>query len=229
MIDKRILQGNGILTIFLSIILYLPLFAQEKDAGLWMSIDVEKKLTPALSACFTEEVRMYENITEVGGILTDFGVKYRFNNRLKAGVTYRFSKKKLVDDTYRNFNSWYAEVFYNEKLKPVQLTLRLRYQSRYTEPNTSDNTRVNQDHTRIKLNVKYDLDRKYSPYIYVESFFNFANPVYYPLDQMRYCTGVEYTFNRMHAVDLHYMIAKEYNVRHPQTDFIIGIGYSLTF
>jgi hypothetical protein len=30
-------------------------------------------------------------------------------------------------------------------------------------------------------------------------------------------------------IDLHYLICKEYNVKHPETDYVIGLGYYFTF
>jgi hypothetical protein len=215
--------------LFLWVTAWQPVVAQVKDAGLWLSVDVEKKITPAFSASLTEEVRMNENVTEVGSLLTDLGLKYRFGERFKAGVSYRFTKKRLLDDSYSTFHSWYVDFTYREKLKPIQLLVRVRYQSKYTEPQTSDDASIPTDRTRLKLTLKYDLNSDFEPYFYAESFFNFTTPVYSPFNEMRWCAGVEYHFNRMHGVDLHYMISKEYNVRRPETNFVIGIGYSLTF
>lgn len=203
--------------------------AQEKDAGLWISLDLEKKISPAFSVLFTEEIRLNDNITEVGSILTDLGVKYRFSKRFKVGATYRFAKKRLLDNTYQNGHGFYIDLYYTEKLKPIQVTARLRYQSKYTESDFYEGISVGSDHTRMKLEGMYDLPGSFKPYLSIEAFFNFTHPVYFPLDEMRYCAGVEYKINRMHSIDLHYMIARECNVKHPETDFVIGVGYRVRF
>ena len=73
-------------------------FAQVQDAGLWMSVNIEKKITPALSACFTEEMRMNENITEVGAVLSEIGMMMKFGKHFRAGVSYRYTRQRRVDD-----------------------------------------------------------------------------------------------------------------------------------
>jgi hypothetical protein len=207
----------------------LLVFGQVQDAGLWLSANVEEKITPAFSACFTEEVRMNENITEVGTLYSDIGLKYSFGARFKVGGSYRFSKKRLLDDTYENLSSWYMDFYYKEKIKPISLGVRLRYQSRYNEAFSTEYGVIGKSHMRLKMTLKYDLDKRFEPYIYAEPFFTLNNTVYSPFDQLRVCAGIEYTFNRMHMIDLHYLICKEYNVKHPQTDYVIGLSYYLTF
>jgi len=199
------------------------------DAQLWFSAGVEKRLTPALSIEVTEELRLNENITEAGTLYTDLGISYRFLKHFKVGGAYRFSLKRRLDDTYARFNSWYAQAFYREKLGPVSLALRLRYQSKYAETYTSERASVPRNHVRTKLTVKYDLNRKFEPYCYAETYFRCGVQAYESFDQLRLCAGIEYTFNRMHMIDLHYMFSREYNVSSPETEYVIGIEYYFTF
>jgi len=205
------------------------LCAQVNDAQLWFSAGVEKKLTPALSIEVIEELRLNENITEAGTWYTDLGMSYRFLNRFKVGGAYRFSLKRRLDDTYQRYNSWYAEAVCREKFKPMGLALRVRYQSRYAESFTSEKAAVPRNHMRTKLTVKYDLDRKFEPYCYAETYFRCGVSAYGSFDQLRLCAGIEYTFNRMHMIDLHYLFSREYNVANPETEYVIGIEYYFTF
>ena len=225
-------MGKSILlvTVFLAAISPVKgIFAQVKDAGLWLSLNVEKKITPVLSACFTEEVRMNENITEVGTIFSDIGLFYHVGKRLKAGGGYRFSNKRNIDDSYDNRHRYYFDLGYREKLKPVTILLRTRYQSEYNNIYSSEKGSVPTNHARVKLTLKYDLPKKFEPYLYAESFFWLNNPLYGPFDQIRVCGGVEYTFNRMHMIDVFYLFQKEYNVIHPETDYVTGVSYYFTF
>lgn len=203
--------------------------AQVNDAQMWLSVNLEKKLTPALSIGFTQELRLNENITEAGTIFSDLGVSYKFGKRVKAGASYRFTLKRRLDDTYERKNSWYVEGSYREKLKPVVLILRLRYQSRYDEAFTSETAGIPENHLRAKLTVKYDLQKKFEPYVYGEVFFRTCTSPYQSFDQLRLCAGIEYSFNRMHTIDLHYLFCREYGVNHPETDFVAGVSYYLSF
>jgi predicted porin len=223
---------NRRLQFFFAVLFLLPcggLRAQYRDAGLWLSANVRKMITRGLSVDLTGELRMNENMTEAGTLMTDIGLQYRFSKRFRAAISYRFTLKRRLDDTYSHWNSWYLDGYYREKINPVTLALRLRVQSKYAELNSSDKATVTNSHIRTKLTLKYDLKMKFEPYVYAETFFRFDVPASRSLDQMRFCAGIEYAFNRKHLVDLHYLICKEVNVSNPETDFVIGLDYCFTF
>ena len=77
--------------------------------------------------------------------------------------------------------------------------------------------------------MKFDTDSKFEPYVYTETFFRLSVPAAESLDLVRWCAGVEYAFNRMHMIDLHYLIQKEMNVKNPVTDYVIGLSYQFSF
>jgi hypothetical protein len=222
-------RGPGYLLLFFLVMTGNRMIAQVNDAQMWLSANVEKKLTPALSLEFTGEMRMNENITEVGTLFSDLGFSYRFPKRFRLGASYRFMLKRRPDDTYERLNSWYAEGSYREKFKPIGLALRLRYQSRYTEAFTAEKSGIPKNHIRTKLTVKYDLQKKFEPYLYAETFFRNGVPASMSFDQLRLCAGIGYTFNRMHMIDLHYLICREYHAVNPETNYVIGIEYYFTF
>jgi Protein of unknown function (DUF2490) len=219
----------GVLLLFLLVLAGNSVSAQVNDAQLWLSVNLEKKVTTALSVDFTEEVRMDENMTEAGTIYSNFGVSYRFWKRFKVEACYRFTLKRRLDDTYEQLNGWYVEGSYREKIKPIALSLRLRYQSRYAESFTSEKAGIPKNHLRTKLTVKYDLQKKFEPYVYAETFFRTGVPASVSFDQLRLCAGIEYSFSRMHMIDLHYLFCREYNAANPETDYVIGVGYYFTF
>ena len=225
MINKR----PGLLLLFILMLVGNGLRSQVNDAQLWLSINLEKKVTPALSVVFTEEIRMDENITEVGTLYSEIGISYRFWKKFKVGASYRFISKRRLDDTYENFHSWYAEAFYKEKFKPVGLTLRVRYQSRYAEAFSSEKAAIPKNHIRTKLTVKYDLQQKFEPYVYAETYFRLGETTVQSFDQLRLCAGIEYTFNRMHMIDLRYLFCREYNTVNPEMKYVIVLNYYLTF
>lgn len=203
--------------------------AQVNDAQAWLNLNVEKKITPRFSATVTGEVRLDENYSEVGTILCDLGLSYRFNDRLKAAISYRYSLKRRLDDTYEPRHSWYADGYYRERFKPVELVFRLRYQARYDEAYTSAESTTPTNHLRTKLTAKLDLNRKYLPYLFGELFFRTSPSKYQPMDQFRAGAGVEYSFNRRNKIDLNYFISRETGVNNPETDFVIGFGYFYLF
>ena len=217
------------LLVLILVISGFHLRAQMNDAQLWLSANVEKKVTSRFSALFTEELRLNENMTEAGTTYSDLGVSYRFVKQFKAAAFYRFTMKRRVDDTYQRENSWYVEGSYREKFKPVGLSLRLRYQSKYAEAGTAEKAEIPTSHIRAKVTVKYDLKKKIEPYLYAEAFFRTGVETSKSFDQLRLCGGIEYTFNRMHMIDVHYLFSREYHVKHPETNYVIGLAYYFTF
>lgn len=205
------------------------LHAQVNDAGLWMNAEVEKIITPALSASVTGEVRMNENITEVGTVLTDVGLSYRPWKRFDVGLTYRYSGKRRLDDSYDQRHGWFADATYRVKVKPAVIDLRLRFQSRYTDILTSDDGNIPRNHLRGRVKLKLDLDRRYEPYVSGEAFYRVGGADGMLFDELRCMAGVEVEFNQAHAIDLHYMVTREYQVNNPRTDYVVGIGYHFIF
>jgi hypothetical protein len=203
--------------------------AQVQDAGLWMEVNIEKKITPSLSASFTEEVRLYENITEVGQFFSDLGLSYRIWKNLRIGANYRYIREKRLDDTYGTMHRWYAEASYRQKMKPLTFILRLRYFAQYKDSHVSETDEIPRDHVAAKLTIRYNAKYHLEPFVSAEAFFRVNHLVYGPFDQLRVRAGIGYAFNRMHSVDLYYGITKEYNVKHPETDYVIGLGYNLVF
>lgn len=203
-------------------------YSQENDAGLWLSVKLEKKITSALFVEFSEELRMNENITEAGTIFSDLGLGYKFWKRFRVSANFRFINKRRLDDSYDKRIRYYFEFTYREKVNPLIFQLRLRFQSQYTEIFTSPEGKVPDNAARARLKIKLDLNKKIEPYIYSESFFRLNSPDGILFINARYCAGIEYSFNRYHMIDFFYMVQKEYNVKNPGTDFIIGAGYNFT-
>jgi long-subunit fatty acid transport protein len=220
--------------IFISLLFLLFLInarisnAQTNDAGLWLSINAEKKITPALSFNISEECRFNENISELGTFFTDAGFAYKINKMFRVSANYRFNNKRNLDDSYTTRHRFYVDFAAKKKLKPITISLRSRLQS-YAESYATSDKGSAEYYLREKFSIKFDLDKKYAPYIYSEFYYSLNNPKGNYIDKMRYAAGFEYTLNRTHSFDLFYMIQKEQNVKNPETDFVIGLGYNITF
>jgi hypothetical protein len=204
-------------------------YAQVNDAGFWMSVNIEKKITPVLSAAFTQELRMNENITEAGTIFSDLGLQYKAGKHLKFAAMYRYSKKRRLDDSYDTRSSQYVDFAYKQDIKPLILNLRMRYQLKNAELFSQDEEVSSANLLIPKLTIKYDLGLRYEPYVFAEPYYEMSATSDKMLGQLRLCGGVEYTFNRMHSLDLHYFYQKEYTSHQPFTDYVIGLDYSFTF
>lgn len=205
------------------------LSAQVKDAGLWISLNAEKKITSKLSATLSQEFRMNENISELGTVFTEAGVAYKLFKKGFAGLSYRFIQKRKVDDFYSLRHRLNVDAGYRFKVKKISLTVRERLQTQYTDVNTSPEGHIPEYYLRSKFTFKYNLEKKYTPFIAAEVFYQLNNAEGNEIDNIRYSAGFDYEINKLHSVDLFYLINKEVNVNAPWTEFIVGIGYKYTF
>ncbi len=206
------------------------LMAQTNDAQLWMSAEFEKKLTPKLSLHFSEELRMNENMTEAGTIFSDLGASYDLVKGLSLSANYRFTDKRRLDDTYSNRHRYYFDLTYRYAPKPVIISLRARYQSQYTDVLSSENGEVPENYERTRLKIAFDIGKPYRPYLATEMYVPLkGNISSLMIDCMRYQAGVDYKFNQRHSLTAFYMIQKEINVTDPESDYVIGLGYSFVF
>lgn len=203
--------------------------AQYNDAGLWTSINLEKKLNKQFSVSVSEEIRMNENVTEIGTFFTDLGVNYKINKIFKIGGYYRFINKRNLDDSYNKRNRFYFDLSCKTKMYLFSLTFRTRFQSQFKETNKSADAGIAENYWRNKLSLKYDLNKKIG---FIGSYEIFTPLRSYDKvfkDNQRFNLGLEYTFNKMHSFNLSYMIQNESNVNNPESDYITCIGYNFSF
>jgi outer membrane protein assembly factor BamA len=200
-------------------------FAQTKDAMLWLNVTLEKKITKDFSLSVAEELRFSDNITELGAYFTDLGLNYKFDKHWRMSANYRFTNRQRLDDSYSKRHRYYFDLSYRNKFKPFSLIFRTRFQSQYTDVNSSATGHVPEYYWRNKLSLKYELEKKYTPYISLEMFLPVLTPQLSQPDGMRYTAGMEYAINKHATLDLYYMIQRAYNVNNPETDFVIGVGF----
>ena len=181
-------------------------FAQMDDAGLWASVTVKKKITKKFTLSLSEECRFNENVSELGTAFTEAGVEYKLIKNLTGGIAYRFMQKKQVDDFYSLRHRGLVSLTYKLKVKKFELNLKERYQIQYADVNTSEDGKIPSEYLRNKLTIKYNTSKKYTPFIAAELFYQLNNPEGNECDDIRYSGGIEYNFNKLHEVDLFYLI-----------------------
>lgn len=203
--------------------------AQVKDAGLWLSLNAEKKITSKLSATLSQEFRMNENITELGTAFTEAGIEYKIFKKGFVGLSYRFIQKRKVDDFYSLRHRINVDAGYRFKVTRMSLTVRERFQTQYSDVNTSPEGHIPEYYLRSKLTFKYNLEKKYTPFMAAELFYQLNNAKGNEIDNIRYSAGFDYEINKLHSLEVFYLINKEVNVNDPWTEYIIGIGYKYAF
>lgn len=203
--------------------------SQVKDAGLWLSIAAEKKLTNKITIDLSHEFRFNENISELGSSFTEAGAEYKFTKKFSAGIYYRLIKRRQLNDYYLTRHRSFIDLTYRKKVKKVAFTLRQRVQGQMDAIKTEDDGSYPEYNMRTKLTVKLDLEKKYTPFVAAEIFYPVFTGIKSKVDNYRLAAGVEYELNKRHSFTLSYIINKEVNVNDPWTEYISGIAYKFSF
>lgn len=225
---RRKLSTAGFLIFVLSNI--SSAYAQQNDFGVWGSIAVTHKFSRRLSASVEEQFRFNQNASNLVQYFSDAGLEYSISKKFKVAICYRFINSYQYT-YYSKRHRLYADLSYKTKISLLQLLLRTRLQEQQQDIFSSEHGRIPAWYSRNKITAKIDLNKKYAPYLSAELFYMLSAPNEDGglIDKMRYAAGVQYEFNRVHAVDFYYMIQQDKNVNDPVTDFVVGLGYVFSF
>lgn len=220
-----------IISVVAMLVTALPsLRAQEQDFGWWYSASVQHRLTGKWEISLAEQVRTNRNLETVDLCFTQLGVQYSLRKNLRAAFSYRFIQRNELEFwSYRH--GIYADLAWRKKMKPFTLSVRGRLQGRAEDLQLSSESMGPDWFFRTKAGVQYNTGRRWTPHVSCESFL-LLRSLDTPgrngdITRFRYEAGIEYEFNRRHAVDVSYML--QHN-RSPWLDeYIISTGYAFSF
>ena len=201
------------------------------DAGSWNTFNVDYKLNKKLSAVFTEELRFKENFTRLNLFYTNLGLEYKLSNMLKVAIIYRFVEKYQDDNSFSFRHRIMFDLTLKKKFDKIGFSYRQRVQAEKRDIYSSDIGYLPEWYSRNKFTLKYDTDKRYTPYAAVELQYQFRNPRECESDntlhRSRYSIGVDYKINKKSTFGLYYLIQREFNVVNPQYLYIVGMEYSI--
>jgi hypothetical protein len=212
------------------ILLFFPLvsLAQVNDAGLWINIGIEKKITQAWALEYEHCTRFNENVSEAGSIINEVGVNYKFDKKSQISLFYRLNLQRQLNNMYIPVSRFYLD--FSHRLKPGTLVIvgRLRFQHQQKNSLFYDFDGSTANTIRPKITLKYPVE-KFTPYISGEVYVPVFYYEYKPIDKIRIEAGLEYEISNQQSVDLGYLIQREFFENNPKTDFVIQLGYSFSF
>ncbi|MBL0342141.1 MAG: DUF2490 domain-containing protein [Bacteroidetes bacterium] len=201
-------------------------FLPSNDAGIWVGVNLEKKISKQLSAHVTQEFRFNENWSELGAFFTELSGEYRLSKAFSIAAGYRFINKRNLDDSYSKRHRFIAEANARKKFGNVNAALWVSYQSQYKDYTSSAEGQVPDNYLRTRLKLKYDLNKKYAPFISGESFFYMNRPDGILFNNYRLVCGAEYEFSKKSSVEAAFIFNREVNISDPWTSYILGVGWN---
>lgn len=225
--------------IYITITLFITLFnnklfaqAVYPDAGSWNTFNVDYKLNKKLSGVFTEELRFKENFSRLNLFYTNLGLEYKFSDFFKAALVYRFIEKFQDDNSFSFRHRLMLDLTIKKKFGKIGFSYRQRIQAEKRDIYSSDIGYLPEWYSRNKFTLKYDTDKRYTPYVAVELRYQFRNPREWQSDKTwhrsRYSIGIDYKINKKSTFGLYYLIQREFNVVLPQNLYIVGLEYSIS-
>lgn len=213
------------------IFLFAPFagMAQVNDAGLWASVNVEKKFTNKISMHINLESRLNENFSELGTFYTELIGEYKYNKIFSVSGGYRFIQKRQVNDSYSTRHRYLVNLNIRHKLANFAANARIRFQSQYADINSSEDGQTPSNYLRPKLALKYDLQKKYTPFVSGELFFHLNSEEGFLFDNYRLSAGLEYEFSKKSTIEVGYLIDREIQIKNPLTSYVIVIGWNYVF
>ena len=203
--------------------------AQVNDAGLWVHVAIEKKISSYLDLQVSQEFRFYENFSELGTAFTEAQIQYKIFRSLDVAAEYRFIQSKRLNDSYIFQHRLAFSITYEYDISRLSISLRGKYQTRYSQVNSSENGFLPNNTFRTRLQFTYDVLKKYSPFASGEIYYSTNNPEGNEIRKVRYNAGLNYEINKHHSFSISYLIDKEVNQNNPWTDYVIDTGYKFTF
>lgn len=202
--------------------------AQKKDFGMWYSITAEKEILKDLDLEVDVNLRTYHDVKEIEEGFADFGLGYKFNKHLSAGISYRYTQTREDDELYHPRHKWLADFRAKTALGDFDVSGRLRFQQRYKTYFEDENDKESKEHLRFRIKTAYDIPKfPLNPFVTAELFLPvFDDNVNRTVDKQRFTGGFKYNISKKHSVELEYMFQRDF---FPDwTDMnIISVNYSI--
>jgi hypothetical protein len=221
-----------------------------RDFETWSSFSIRSEfLEDKLELKVSQDLRLNENSTAMGLLLTEVGASYEVIKNLKLGGAYRYIYEK---DEKTGANQWraQADIGYSNKLNRFNLSYRLRYQYRNYFKNSAGEGDYATSKLRLACKVDYNIKNwKLDPYFKAEVFHASTTEdavQYLPevetgtvelsgLEKVRMTFGTSFKPFKKAKIGLYYRIERGFNTFptylgtstfNPETIYILGVNFS---
>jgi len=208
----------------------LPVLPQEvqviRDCGLWGGITVEKKISKNFELNLEQQLRSYNNSTQLDDYILDLGGKYKLNKTIRLGLnlryTYDASRWDEADNEFRYNLDFLVKYNITDFL---QFNYRLRYQQCFTELFASEGLYENQfSAVRNRVKLDFELSRIQTFYGSAE-LFRMMEPFHTPcFNKLRFFLGDEIDLKK-NSLDIALGMEKDLQSTYQYTFFFISTFY----
>ncbi|MFW5821042.1 MAG: DUF2490 domain-containing protein [Bacteroidota bacterium] len=218
---------KGLIYIFTLIfcVIFLPVHSQDKDFGLWTSVELEKDLSKNLELEIGIENRLEDNLNQRDETFFDTGLSYR-KGIFVAGFGYRITNKNE-----RGGSSGYSHRFIGQmRLRPewkrFSFDYRARFQKQYFNIYSSENGHIPENFIRNRVRAGYNIRKTdLEPSISYELFYLLDHREKGFFQKGRFKLELSYEINKKNSLEISYIVQETINEADLQKTYVIGIGY----
>lgn len=206
--------------------------AQTKDAALWASYSLDRKLSKQFYWHFSTQYRINENFTRFDYMFYDIGLNFKptKNIEIEGAYVWNFknsTRRKGLD----NRHQFYTNAILGFNVGDFKINNRNRFQSSLEDENLAAEPDGLPDFFyRNKTTVRYKALNEIMPFIYSEFYFRLNHKQIWedPVYRTRYGIGLEYKISKRKRIELYYMIQRQIRRKQPDYIYVIGIGFEQT-
>lgn len=200
--------------------------AQSNDFGVWNKLGVNKDLPKGFDLSWTGQFRLNENALRTDALISDFTIKYKFEDWLKFAATYRLGAKNQLESTYflRHRVALDAVLSYPNDTR-FKYAYRLRFQSQDPNILSNENSNYYDQTIRHKLILGAKINKKWDVGMGFELFTQGTSVYDLNITDWRWKVELERDLPKRKTVSVGYMIQSELLSDDPVTDYVILIGF----
>lgn len=201
----------------------------QQDFALLTQVNLQKKLTNHFSISLNFRGFWNENVSELGKVFGEVGVKYQYNKHWAIAGFYRGMKARSLENIYQDVQRFYLDVSYsNDLTKKIEWTYRARLQEQFYGSDLTDGFKTPRIYTRHKLTLNYDYNWYWSPYVSAEFFYPLNRKNNF-IDQVRATAGLNYKITKSNSLSAYYQIRKPLYSAPSVTQYVTGLVYGYKF
>ena len=228
-IRREDINING--SLFLILLLFsfpiLTVSGQDKDAGLWSGLEVEKGITNWLEAKGAFEVRLENNISQAERYLAEIGLQSDLGKYFDAALYYRYTYRFFPEYNWASYNRFFADVRFNYDYMGFAFYERARVTfdeiPDFFEEGFIETT------TRFKSQLTYNIRKTPLRTRGSVEFFLPVTKSFNPVpEKIRYKLGLVYIITRSISADVGHMFQKVTYKNKPQNNFIWVVKFTYT-
>lgn len=202
----------------------------DDDAAVWVKSQFEKDMGSGLDLRYTLQFRFNNNVSQLGQVANDFGIRYRLNKHFKLMLHYVIRNNRMPGNYYMNTQQIYTGMFARTEIGRFTLRYRLRLQTRIREGEQPGLVFWPNSSIRNKFYLYYELQRNLKIYTAYEIASPIADPESLGYNRSRTYIGFLYRLNRNSALEPYFMLQRQYSLNNqPHRDFVYGLNWNYNF